>query len=67
MKTLLVIFLLLLFLLIFIISKNLEISQTGEFIKSNEKTNSTSDVKWKIIARVEIMNGKIVNVTRNIS
>lgn len=61
MKTLLLIFLFLLFLLLFSLVRDFKISQTGEFVKSTNKNSG----EWKVIGRVEILNGRIVSVMKN--
>ncbi|MEM5836619.1 MAG: hypothetical protein QW451_00535 [Candidatus Aenigmatarchaeota archaeon] len=58
MKASLAIFILLLF-LIFMILKNEKISYTGQVLKNEE-----SSERWRVVARVEVLNGKIVKITK---
>lgn len=65
MRTFLVIFLISFFLLlIFLFARNLEISKIGKFVSSTDV--KPSNEKWRVVVRIEILNGKIVNVTKNL-
>lgn len=64
MKAFLIVFII--FLLILLLFTQLP--KTGEFIKTEkaEKDFAKNNSKWKLIGRVEILNGRIVNMTKNI-
>ncbi|MEM5869581.1 MAG: hypothetical protein QXR09_00200 [Candidatus Aenigmatarchaeota archaeon] len=62
MRALCLALILFLLLLIFLFARNLEISKTGKFFESVKPSNG----EWKVVTRVEILNGKIVNVSKNL-
>ncbi|MEM5766099.1 MAG: hypothetical protein QW423_00445 [Candidatus Aenigmatarchaeota archaeon] len=61
MKTFLLIFFLSFLFIVFLFVINSKIPQTGKLIDPLGKQNE----KWRVVARVEIMNGRIVSIVKN--